>query len=92
VDELTVRDRAHFAALSDTYKAWRITVQGGIWWASLVRPITDAERVAGVVQQFARRDPVDLAVALAQQYGKLRSLGFVLCAGAEDGVGPAHRD
>ncbi|MDF5751298.1 hypothetical protein [Spongiactinospora sp. TRM90649] len=75
MDDLTVRDRAHLAALEVTFPGWQITVDGGEWRAGRRGTPTAVQRAAGLVERVARPTPVALSEALAEQLGILVHLG-----------------
>ncbi|MDF5754676.1 hypothetical protein [Spongiactinospora sp. TRM90649] len=75
MDDLTVRDRAHLAALEATFPGWHITIEHGEWRAERRGPITGRQRDAGVREQVTAPTPIDLSAALAGQLGILARMG-----------------
>ncbi|MFI0424271.1 hypothetical protein [Spongiactinospora sp. 9N601] len=75
MDELTIRERAHLGALEVTFPGWRISVRGGVWWATRHAAPTDAQKAAGLCHQLARWGPIELADALTAQLGILVRMG-----------------
>jgi hypothetical protein len=69
IGRIITREDRQLAVLAQTYPAWRIVRASGGWWANRLRPLTAAQRTAGLVPSIARADAVALSSALSAQDG-----------------------